>query len=119
MLTTVLLVLFAVLAFVGLGGLFKKPLLETRLEFLCQNTGVTFQVNVAQAHKSFTCRHCGRESFVVNLGEGKGNVSAQYVDAVGNSRKLDPVQYDEKNPNTLAQYSATDGTFIIVSQENP
>jgi hypothetical protein len=99
---------------------FRKPLLQTRLEFLCQNTGITFQVNVHQSHKSFTCRHCSRETFVVDLGEGHGNVSVTYIEAHGNSRKLDPIYPDAKGNrvhNALAQYTETGGTFVVVEQE--
>lgn len=99
---------------------FSKPLLQTRLEFLCQNTGITFQVNVHQSHKSFTCRYCSRETFVVDLGEGKGNVTVKYIEAHGLSRNLDPVFPDEEGhrlPNSLAQYTETGGTFVVVSQE--
>lgn len=98
-------------------GLFKKPLYETRIELLCQNTGVTFHVNTHQAHKSFTCRHCGRESWIVNLKEGFGNINVTYIGADQSERPLHKV-IPEKQFG-LAQYEADSGTFVLISQEKP
>lgn len=98
---------------------FQKPLLQTRLEFLCQNTGTTFQVNVHQNHKSFTCRFCSQETFIVTLGAGRGNVSVKYIHGAGVERVLEPVIPDPHKPakNSLAQYTDTGGTFVVVKQE--
>lgn len=98
----------------GIFSAFQKKLVPARIELLCQNTGRTFQVNIDRAQKNFTCRQCAKESWVVNLGEGKGNITVTYVDAVGNSRKLDAIHAGTEHG--LASVDATAGTFVIVEQ---
>lgn len=109
--TTIVILALIVVAFVG----FQKKLRPARIELLCQNTGKTFQVNVHKAQHAFTCRHCGRESWNVIMGEGKGNIAVTYVDGTGASRKLDKVHAEQEG--RLVSVDATGGTFVIVEQE--
>lgn len=99
----------------GLFSAFQKKLQPARIELLCQNTGETFQVNVHKSRHTITCRKCARESWVIDLKEGKGNITVDYVDAVGTHRKLDAIHAGTEHG--LASVDATSGTFVIVSQE--
>jgi len=114
-----LIVLVGIAVFVAFIG-FKKPLLETTVEVLCQNTGKTFRIPTRTAQRSVTCRSCGRETFVVHLGEGEGNVSVTYIDGAGATRQLSKVVPGEKGKGVkvaLATVSADSGTFILVEQK--
>jgi hypothetical protein len=100
-------------------SLFKKPLYDTTIEVLCQNTGRTFRLRQATTHKSYTCRHCGRETWVVNIKEGKGNVEVLYVGADQTPRPLHAIHTDEGKQVGMAGYEADSGTFLLISQEKP
>ena len=110
---TIAVIVIAIL--VALTGVFKKPLVPARIEVLCQNTGRTFRLNLNKAQQSFTCRGCGRESWVTTLGEGKGNITVTYFDATGTARKLEAIR--EAREGGLASVDATSGTFVILRQE--
>lgn len=98
---------------------FKKPLFNTTVEVLCQNTGKTFHIHTSSAHMSRTCR-CGRETFVVDQGPTRGDVRVTYVNSNDESPrqlvKVDPT--DKHTKVSVAQYYADSGTFILVSQED-
>ena len=98
-------------------GLFSKPLLDTTIEVLCQNTGRTFRIYTRQARKSLTCRACGRETFIVNLREGRGNITVEYIGADESHRMLDKVEIGPHIDITLATVDATSGTFILIEQK--
>lgn len=100
-------------------GAFQKPLYDTTIEVLCQNNGITFRLRQATSHKSYTCRHCGRETWVVDLKEGRGNVKVQYIGADQTPRELHPIHLEDNKEQGMAGYDATSGTFILVSQEKP
>lgn len=101
-------------------GIFGKNLLNTTVEVMCQTTGKTFHITSNKVRKSCRCWHCsdekgGGESFLVELGEGKGNVSVTYYGNDGSVRKLSKIVPEVQVG--LAQYTADSGTFILVSQE--
>lgn len=97
---------------------FKKPLFNTTVEVLCQNTGLTFRIHTNKAHLARTCR-CGRETFVVEQGPDRGDVRVVYTSSADESprhlAKVDPT--DKHTKVAVAQYYADSGTFILVSQE--
>jgi hypothetical protein len=101
----------------SLFAAFQKPLLDTTIEVLCQNVGRTFHISTYVARKSRTCPLCGRETFVIDLKSGKGNVSVMYIGADQTPRKLDMIHREGGKEQGLAMYSADAGTFILVSQE--
>lgn len=93
---------------------FVSKLVPARIELLCQNTGKTFQVNIHKSRHSFTCRFCARETWVVDLKEGKGNITVDYIDAGGEHRTLRKIHPEKEHG--LASVDATSGTFVIVEQ---
>jgi hypothetical protein len=105
----------------------KKDLLNTTVEVMCQTTGRTFRITSNKSRKQCRCHWCGdssgsSEAFLMELGEGQGNVTVTYYGMDGSVRKLDKIVPDVLADNRhghmgLAGYSATGGTFILVSQE--
>jgi len=116
--TVVVILVLVFVAFFG-RGLFSKPLYNTTVEVLCQNTGRTFHIHTNRAHLARTCR-CGIETFIVDQGAGKGDVRITYVSSVDNTpRQLVKVDPSAKHTQVaLAQMYADSGSFILVSQED-
>lgn len=110
-------------------GLFSKKLLYTTVEVMCQQTGKTFQIRSNKSKKQCRCHYCteegtgSSEAFLMELGEGKGNVRVTYYGIDNSVRVLEKIVPDYNADNKhghmgLAGYTATGGTFILVSQED-
>lgn len=108
-------------------GLFGPKLLNTTIEVLCQTTGQTITITSNKPRKCVRCWKCtddkgASESFEVLVKPGKGNVVVIYYDKAGGSRQLEKIVPDHSGEDKharfgLAQYTATGGTFILLSQE--
>jgi hypothetical protein len=52
----------------------------------------------------------------MHLGPGRGNITVEYFDANGGRRELDKIVVED-NRFGIAEYDASGGSFLLLSQE--